>query len=87
MLRYAKEAITMNIHVVTCAFNSWQSLINRAFKEAAEAKAYADALNGDKAKSIARCKELIARRDSESMVKFLAEKDGITFDVLPVKLQ
>ena len=64
-----------------------QTLIDCAFKNEADAKAYADALNNDKAKAIARCKELIVLREGESMVKFLDEKGIITFDVLPVELK
>ena len=64
-----------------------QTLIDCAFKNEADAKAYADALNNDKAKAIARCKELIVLREGESMVKFLDEKSIITFDVLPVELK
>ena len=77
----------MNIYVVTCAFNTSRMLIDCVFKEEAEAKAYADALNNDKAKAIARCKELIVLREGESMVKFLDEKGIITFDILPVELK
>ena len=77
----------MNIYVVTCAFNTSQTLIDCAFKEEAEAKAYADALNGDKVKAIARCRELIVLREGEAMVKFLDEKGGITFGILPVELK
>ena len=77
----------MKIYVVTCAFNVSQTLIDCAFKAEAEAKAYADALNGDKAKAIARCRELIVLREGEAMVKFLDEKGGITFGILPVELK
>ena len=77
----------MKIYVVTCAFNVSQTLIDCAFKVEAEAKAYADALNGDKAKAIARCRELIVLREGEAMVKFLDEKGGITFGILPVELK
>ena len=44
-------------------------------------------MNADKAKAITRCKELIALRDSEAMVKFLDEKSGITFEVLAADLK
>ena len=77
----------MKIYVVTCAFNVSQTLIDCAFKVEAEAKAYADALNGDKAKAIARCRELIVLREGEAMVKFLDEKGGLTFGILPVELK
>lgn len=53
----------MKIYVVTCTFNNSQSLIDAAFKTLKEAKAYATELNGDKAKAVARCKELIALRE------------------------
>ena len=77
----------MKIFIVTCSFNTSQTLIDCAFKDEADAKAYADALNNDKAKAIARCKELIALRDSEAMIKFLDEGSSITFDVLPAELK
>ena len=77
----------MKIFIITCSFNVSQTLIDCAFKNEAGANAYADALNGDKAKAIARCKELIALRDSESMVKFLDEKSSITFAVLAAELK
>ena len=77
----------MNIFIITCTFNVSQTLIDRAFKNEADAKAYADALNNDKAKAIARSKELIVLRDSEALLKFLGEKSGITFDVLVAELK
>ena len=77
----------MNIFIITCTFNVSQTLIDCAFKNEEDAKAYADALNNDKAKAIARCKELIVLREGEAMVKFLDEKGGITFDILPVELK
>ena len=77
----------MNIFIITCTFNVSQTLIDCAFKNEADAKAYADVLNSDKAKAIARCKELIAWRDSEAMIKFLDEGSSITFDVLPADLK
>ena len=63
----------MNIYIITCTFNVSQTLIDCAFKNEADAKAYADTLNSDKVKAISRCKELIALRDGEAMVKFLDE--------------
>ena len=77
----------MKAFVVTCTFNTTQTLVDCAFKKEADANAYAAGLNGDKAKAVARCKELIALRDSETMVKFLDEKGIITFDVLAVELK
>ena len=44
-------------------------------------------LNSDKAKAIARCKELIALREGEAMLKFLDEEGSITFDVLAEELK
>ena len=73
----------MKVFIVNCNYNTSETLIDCAFKSEADAKAYADALNNDKAKAIARCKELIALREGESMVKFLDEK-SITFAVLDV---
>ena len=77
----------MIIFIITCSFNVSQTLIDCSFKKEADAKAYAGALNSDKAKAIARCKELIVQRDSEAMVKFLDEESSITFDVLPAELK
>lgn len=85
--RRKKGYHTMNIFIITCSFNVSQTVIDCAFSNEADAKAYADALNSDKAKAIARCKELIARRDSEAMVKFLDEEGSITFDVLLAELK
>ena len=77
----------MNIFIVNCNFNTSRTLIDCAFKNEADAKAYADAFNSDKEKAIARCKELIALRDGEAMVKFLDEKGRITFAVLAAELK
>ena len=77
----------MNVFVVTCSFNVSQTLIDCAFKNEADANAYAAELNGDKAKAVSRCKELIALRDRESMVKFLDEKGIITFEVMAVEMK
>ncbi len=77
----------MNVIVVTCAFNVSQMLIDCAFKSEAEAKAYAETLNGDKVKAVVRCKELIVLREGEEMVRFFYEEGMITFDVLAVELK
>ena len=77
----------MEIFVVNCEYNCGQTLLDCAFKNEADAKAYADALQGDRAGAIARCKELITLRDGEDMVKFLDEKSGITFTVTAVELK
>ena len=77
----------MKIFIVTCSFNTSQTLIDCAFKNLPEAEAYAADLNADKAKAIARCKELIVLRDSEAMVKFLDEKSGVTFEVVGVEIK
>ena len=77
----------MKVFVVNCEFNSGQTLPDCAFRNEADAKAYADALHDDKAKAIARCRELIILRDGESMVKYLDEKSGITFTVAGVELK
>lgn len=77
----------MKVFIVNCSFNISQTLIDCAFKNEEDAKAYADALNTDRAKAIVRCKELIAQRDSEETVKFLDEKAEIAFAVFPVELQ
>ena len=77
----------MKIFIITCSFNTSQTLIDCAFKGEADAKAYADAFNSDKEKAIARCKELITLRDGEAMLKFLDEEGSITFDVFTAELK
>ena len=77
----------MKIYIVTCTFNNSQSLIDAAFKNLKDAEAYATELNGDKDKAVARCKELIALRDSEAMVKFLDTKCKIAFEVVAAELK
>ncbi len=77
----------MNIYVITCSFNVSQTLIDCAFKNEADAKAYADALNNDKDKAIIRCKEFIARCDGEEMVKFFDETSSVSFAVVPVEMK
>ena len=41
----------------------------------------------DMVKAVARCKEIIALREGETMVNFLVEESGITFVVLAVELK
>lgn len=77
----------MKIYIVTCTFNLDQTLIDCAFHKAADAEAYINELNGDKAKAITRCKELIVLRDSESMVQYLVEESLISFDIVATKLK
>ncbi|SDB95818.1 hypothetical protein SAMN04487864_101121 [Succiniclasticum ruminis] len=77
----------MIIYIVNCEFNLTQTLIDCAFQKAADAEAYIDELNSDKAKAIARCKELIALRDSESMVQYLVDEYAIRFGIVAVELK
>ena len=77
----------MNIYIVNCLFNISQRLIDCAFQSIDDAKAYAEGLNGDKAKAVARCKELIARYEGESMVKFLDEEGGIAYVVMTAEMK
>ena len=77
----------MKTFIITCSFNDSQTLIDCAFKSEADEKAYAATLNKDKTKAVARCKELIALRDGEAMVKFLDEAGRITFAVLAAELK
>ena len=77
----------MKTFIITCSFNVSQTLIDCAFKNEADAKAYADALNSDTAKAIARCRELIALREGEAMLKLLDEEGSITFDILAAELK
>ena len=77
----------MKVFVVICSFNVSQTLVDCAFKSQAAAEIYAADLNADKAKATARCKELIALRDSESMVKFLCEDSMVQFAVVEAELK
>ena len=72
----------MNIYIVNCTFNVSQTLIDCAFQKAADADAYIDELNSDKAKAIARCKELIAMREGEDMVPYLVEEYAVEFGIV-----
>ena len=77
----------MQIYIVTCTYNVSLTLIDSAFQKESEAKAYAKELNGDKAKAITRCKELIALRDSGAAVKFLDENSMIEFEIIETELK
>ena len=77
----------MKIYIVNCTFNISQTLIDCAFRKEADAEAYINALNEDKAKAIARCKELIALREGEAMVQYLVEESLITFEVVVAELK
>ena len=72
----------MKIYIVNCEFNLTQTLIDCAFQKAADAKAYIKELNSDKAKAIARCKELIAMREGEDMVPYLVEEYAVEFGIV-----
>lgn len=77
----------MVVYVVTCTFNVSLTLVDCAFKDMNDAKAYAAELNGNKAKAIARCQELIVRRQGEPMLKFLDEAAEVTFEVMIADLK
>ncbi len=77
----------MNIYIITCTFNDSQNVIDCAFKNQEDATAYAAALNGDKAKAAAHCRQIIALREGEEMVKFLDEKSSIAFEVRAVEIK
>ena len=77
----------MKIYIVNCEFNLTQTLIDCAFQKVADAEAYINELNSDKAKAIARCKELIAQREGEAMVKFLVEEYAVEFGIVAVELK
>ena len=81
-----EEFIIMEIYIVNCEFNITQTLIDCAFQKATDAEAYINELNSDKAKAIARCKELIALRVSESMVQYLVEEYAVKFVIVAVEL-
>ena len=77
----------MKIYIVNCTFNISQTLIDCAFRKEADAEAYINELNRDKEKAIVRCKELIALREGEGMVKFLVGESVITFEVVAAELK
>ena len=77
----------MKIYIVNCTFNLTQTVIDCAFLKAADADAYINELNGDKAKAIARCKELIAMREGEDMVPYLVEESAVGFGIVAVELK
>lgn len=77
----------MNIYIVNCTFNVSQTLIDCAFRKESDAEAYINELNRDKEKAIDRCKELIALREGEGMVKFLVGESVITFEVVAAELK
>ena len=72
----------MEIYIVNCEFNLTQTLIDCAFQKATDAEAYINELNSDKAKAIARCKELIAMREGEDMVPYLVEEYAVEFGIV-----
>jgi len=77
----------VKIYIITCTFNTAQTLIDCAFQKEAEAKAYAAGLNADRAKAVARCRELIVLREGEAMAAFLDEAGSIVFEVLAADLK
>lgn len=77
----------MKIYIVNCTFNVSQTLIDCAFRKESDAEAYINELNRDKEKAIDRCKELIALREGEGMVKFLVGESVITFEVVAAELK
>ena len=77
-----EEFIIMKIYIVNCEFNLTQTLIDCAFQKATDAEAYINELNSDKAKAIARCKELIAMREGEDMVPYLVEEYAVEFGIV-----
>ena len=82
-----EELIVLKIYIVNCTFNVSQTLIDCAFRKEDDAEAYINALNEDKAKATARCKELIALREGEAMVQYLVEESLITFEVVAAELK
>ena len=77
----------MEIYVVICTFNAGQSLVAGAFRDVEAARAYVAVLNGNKAKAIARCKEVISQLEGDEMVKFLVEDSPITFEIVAAELK
>ena len=77
----------MDIYIITCTFNAGQTLVAGAFRDLDTARSYVAALNSDKAKAIARCKEVISELEGEEMVKFLVEDSPIAFEIVVTELK
>lgn len=77
----------MEIYIIICTFNAGQTLVAGAFRDLEAARAYVAALNGDKARAIARCKEVISQLEGEEMVKFLIEESPITYEIVVSELK
>ena len=76
----------MMIFVVNCEYNIGETLIDCAFQNVDDAEAYINELSSDKAKAIARCKELIALRAGEDMVPYLVEEYAVKFVIVADEL-
>lgn len=76
----------MQAYVVICNYNVSLSLVDCVFQKKADANAYAAGLNGDREKAVARCKVLIALRDSDGMANFL-DGDTVIFEVVSAELR
>lgn len=76
----------MQAYVVICNYNVSLSLVDCVFQKKADAKAYVAGMNGDREKAVARCKVLIALRDSDGMSSFL-DGDTVSFDVVTAELK
>lgn len=76
----------MKIYVVLCTYNVSQVVPDCAFKSQEEAEKYVEALNSDKEKGLARCRELIALQDGEAMAAFTDEKT-VRFAVMTTELK
>ena len=63
----------MMIFVVNCEYNIGETLIDCAFQKVADAEAYINELNSDKAKAIAR-------------VQYLVEEYAVKFGIVAVEL-
>ena len=86
LIEKTPEVQPIRIYNIVCSFNVSRILVDRAFYIDDDAYAYANEMNGDKAKAVARCKELIARYEGEAMVPFLDESSQISFDMVETEL-
>ena len=76
----------MKIFVAIGTYNTSQTFVDCAFSKREDAEQYVAALNSDKEKGVARCKEQIALQEGDAMVAFLDEK-GIRYEVVETELK
>lgn len=76
----------MKAYVVICNYKLVLTVVDCVYQDEAAAKAHVAGLNGDREKAVSRCKELIAKHDSEKMVQLL-RPEGIEFLVVAAEMK